>query len=73
MNGADLNGASLRGADLRNVLLLGADMNKADLNGAIGITEEELERQAYSLEGATMPNGQKYEDWLKSTASGEGR
>ncbi len=24
-----------------------------------------------SIEGATMPNGQKYEDWLKSKGSGE--
>jgi hypothetical protein len=26
---------------------------------------------AHSLEGATMPNGQKYEDWLKSKGGGE--
>jgi hypothetical protein len=26
---------------------------------------------AKSLEGATMPNGQKYEDWLKSKGSGK--
>ncbi len=26
---------------------------------------------ARSLEGATMPNGQKYEEWLKSKGSGE--
>jgi hypothetical protein len=24
-----------------------------------------LEQQTKSLEGATMPHGQKYEDWLK--------
>ena len=24
-----------------------------------------------ALEGATMPNGQKYEDWLKSKDRGE--
>jgi hypothetical protein len=36
------------------------------------ITEQELERQAKSLEGATMPNGQKYEEWLKDKeGSGE--
>jgi hypothetical protein len=29
------------------------------------ITNEELEQQAASLEGATVPDGQKYEDWLK--------
>jgi hypothetical protein len=38
----------------------------ADLRGAEGITNEELEQHAQSLKGATMPNGQKYEDWLKS-------
>jgi hypothetical protein len=27
--------------------------------------EKELEGQTKRLEGATMPNGQKYEDWLK--------
>jgi uncharacterized protein YjbI with pentapeptide repeats len=32
----------------------------------------ELEYLAKSLEGATMPNGQKYEDWLKSKDRGEG-
>jgi len=36
------------------------------LRGAEGFTNEEIEQEASSLEGATMPNGQKYEDWLKS-------
>jgi Pentapeptide repeats (8 copies) len=31
----------------------------------------ELEYLAKSLEGATMPNGQKYEDWLKSKGRAE--
>jgi hypothetical protein len=35
-------------------------------SGKQQITNEELEQQAASLEGATMPNGQKYQDWLKS-------
>jgi uncharacterized protein YjbI with pentapeptide repeats len=52
---ADLSGADLRGADLRGA-------NLSDVNGK---TAEELE-DARSLEGATMPDGQKYEDWLKS-------
>ena len=43
-----------------------ADLRGANLSEALGITNEELEQQAASLEGATMPNGQKYEDWLKS-------
>jgi hypothetical protein len=37
--------------------------------GAPGITAEKLEQQTYSLEGAIMPNGQKYEDWLKDKES----
>jgi hypothetical protein len=40
-------------------------------SGAIGVTNEEGEQQAESLEGATMPNGQKYEDWLRSKGRGE--
>jgi uncharacterized protein YjbI with pentapeptide repeats len=58
---ADLRGANLSGADLS-----GADLSGADLRGAKGMTNEELEQQVGSLEGATMPDGQKYEDWLKS-------
>jgi hypothetical protein len=38
----------------------------ADLHGAEGITSEQLERQARSLQDATMPDGQNYEDWRKS-------
>jgi hypothetical protein len=45
-------------------------LSTADLSGAISFINEELELQSktpeWSLEGATMPNGQKYEDWLKS-------
>jgi uncharacterized protein YjbI with pentapeptide repeats len=49
---ADLSGANLSGADLS-----GADLSGADLSGAQGVTEEELEEQAKTLEGATMPKG----------------
>jgi hypothetical protein len=35
------------------------------------IANEELNQQAKSLKGATMPDGQKYEDWLKSKDRGE--
>ena len=57
-------------ADLSYANLSGAILNRADLRGAIlhgatGWTEEQLV-QAKSLERATMPNGQKYEDWLTS-------
>jgi hypothetical protein len=43
-----------------------ASLVYANLSGAEGITNEKLERDAESLDYATMPNGQKYEDWLKS-------
>src|SRR5215208_2631945 len=66
LSNADLSGASLLGADLRDANLLGADLRDANLIGADGITNAELEQQTVSLEGADMPNGQKYEDWLKS-------
>jgi uncharacterized protein YjbI with pentapeptide repeats len=58
---ADLVKANLRNANLRN-----ARLRNANLIAAAHITNEELEQQAASLKGATMPNGQKYEDWLKS-------
>ena len=76
MSEADLNtiavedqfshrGANLSAADLSRANLSKANLSGVDLSGARGITNEELEQQAGSLEGATMPNGQKYEDWLK--------
>jgi uncharacterized protein YjbI with pentapeptide repeats len=57
---ADLSYANLQGAALWTVSLIGAD-----LSGAKGITNEQLARQAWSLEGATMPDGYEYEEWLK--------
>jgi hypothetical protein len=61
LRSADLSGANLYGADLRNAILIYADLSGANLNGAYGLTNRELELRAASLEGATMPNGQKYE------------
>jgi uncharacterized protein YjbI with pentapeptide repeats len=68
---ADLSDANLIGADLSRAVLDNANLSNAvldnaDLGGADGITNEELEQQADSLVGADMPNGQTYEDWLKS-------
>jgi uncharacterized protein YjbI with pentapeptide repeats len=68
---ADLSGANLIGADLSRAVLDNANLSNAvldnaNLGGADGITNAELEQRAVSLEGADMPNGQKYEDWLKS-------
>ena len=71
LSGANVSEANLIGADLSGAVLLNADLSdavldNANLSGAEGITNEQLEQQAASLEGAKMPNGQKYEDWLKS-------
>jgi len=51
-----LRGANLRGTDLRGADLSDADLSNADLSDARGITSEELEKQAKSLEGTTMPD-----------------
>jgi hypothetical protein len=77
LKGADLSNATLRDvrlsyANLRYANLSDAKLNDAILHAASGITNEELEQQAASLEGATMPNGQKYEEWLKSKNREEG-
>jgi hypothetical protein len=59
------NIVDLKQADLSEVKLSDADLSGANLSEARGWTEEQL-TAAKSLEGATMPNGQKYEEWLKS-------
>jgi uncharacterized protein YjbI with pentapeptide repeats len=70
LSGANLDSANLSNADLANANLSGANLNSAKLSNANlrrarGVTNEQLEKQAWMLEGATMPNGQKYEDWLQ--------
>jgi len=72
LGGADLSFANLRKADLSFANLIGADLSdavlgRAHLSNARGVTEEQL-TEAKSLQGATMPNGQKYEEWIKSRA-----
>jgi uncharacterized protein YjbI with pentapeptide repeats len=64
LSNADLNGTLMHRTDLTLANLKGAELTGAGLNGA-EVTEKQLE-EAKSLQGATMPNGQKYEDWLKS-------
>jgi hypothetical protein len=54
-----LENANLSGADLTE-----ADLRRVNLRDATGWTEKQL-TAAKSLEGATMPNGQKCEEWLK--------
>jgi uncharacterized protein YjbI with pentapeptide repeats len=69
LRNADLSGANLKWADLRS-----ADLSFADLTGATVLSNEELHEITFAaygiagpiIAGATMPNGQKYEDWLKS-------
>src|SRR5215216_5086640 len=75
LQGADFLKADLRGANLKKAKLSDADLSEAhlsevDLRGADlmqvrGVTNEELAQLVGSLAGVTMPNGQKYEDWLK--------
>jgi uncharacterized protein YjbI with pentapeptide repeats len=69
---AHLYGANMKKADLRHASMVDttldfANLTNADLRGVTGQTSEELDQHAIfgRLEGATMPNGQKYEDWLK--------
>jgi hypothetical protein len=62
----DLSSADLTYADLSD-----ANLSGANLRHATGKTAEQLGGQAGSLEGAIMPDGQKYEEWLKSKGSGE--
>ena len=58
-----LKPTNLRGADLTN-----ADLSDAYLTG-IEVSKEQLDR-CKSLQGATMPDGLKHEDWLKGQESG---
>jgi uncharacterized protein YjbI with pentapeptide repeats len=69
LSNAGLKGANLEGANLEKANLKDATLSETNLKEA-SVTEKQLDL-ARSLEGATMPNGQKYEDWLKSRGSGE--
>jgi uncharacterized protein YjbI with pentapeptide repeats len=65
---ADLSGADLSGSDLHNAYLGNADLSDTDLRdadlsdvylaGASGITPEQLDQQAKSLQGAILPAGE---------------
>jgi uncharacterized protein YjbI with pentapeptide repeats len=65
LSGAILSGADLSDAELSYAELSDADLSGANLRGAEVITNEKLEQQAGSLKGATMPDGEKYGEWLK--------
>jgi hypothetical protein len=63
----DLKGADLSAANLGLTDLSAANLHRADLSAAI-VSRADL-REAHlrgaDLTNATMPNGQKYEEWLK--------
>jgi hypothetical protein len=63
LSNANLGEANLSNVNLSNATLRGANRTDAVLSGA-KVTDEQLS-ETKSLEGATMPNGQEYEDWLK--------
>jgi uncharacterized protein YjbI with pentapeptide repeats len=63
---ADLSGAFLTRTNMFENNLSGANLSGAFLQNVEGVTRTRLEKQAKSLEGAIMPNGQKYEDWTTS-------
>jgi uncharacterized protein YjbI with pentapeptide repeats len=80
--GADLSYASLNFASMDNVALEGANLTGASLVGVVGLDVDQLEQQAATFEGATMPDGQilksndnpdgpTFEEWLKSKGRGE--
>ncbi len=71
---ANLENAHLRDANLECAYLLGANLKDVDLLGAnltgiVGYTSEQL-LNAKTLEGATMPDGTKYEEWIKKYWTG---
>jgi uncharacterized protein YjbI with pentapeptide repeats len=63
LQGAGLQDANLQDANLSGSNLQGAYLNRTNLQDA-KVTDEQL-ASTKSLQGATMPGGQKYKDWLK--------
>jgi uncharacterized protein YjbI with pentapeptide repeats len=57
---AELYDANLSHADLSGANLKGADLSFANLTDVTGITKEELEQQACTLDGAIMPDGSEH-------------
>jgi len=70
MHGTRLVGADVRGANLSGAVLNDANLSGANLRYATGKTGEQLDGQAGSLEGAIMPDGQKYENGSRVRAAG---
>jgi hypothetical protein len=63
---ANLSVVDLSGADLNKAILSGTDLSGANLRDAEGLLPIFQLTNVKSLEGATMRNGQPYEDWLET-------
>jgi uncharacterized protein YjbI with pentapeptide repeats len=79
LNGADPNDIHTSNNNLKPTNLGSADLSNADLSGAYltgayltgaRVTEEQL-ATCKSLQGATMPDGRKYEEWLRDKEGSE--
>jgi hypothetical protein len=70
MQGTRLVGADLGGAKLEGTVLNDANLSGANLSGVTGKSAEQLDGQSSSLKGAIMPDGTKYERWVKDEGSG---
>ena len=65
---ANLEGVNLKYPLLGGANLSGADLSESDLSAA-QVSEGQL-ATCKSIEGDTIPDGPKYEDWLKSKGRG---
>jgi uncharacterized protein YjbI with pentapeptide repeats len=63
-----MNSVNLKHANLDGAILSGAILYGADLRSARGVTQEQI-AQARPV-GAIMPNGQRYEEWVKEDEEG---
>src|SRR5215203_3731732 len=74
LNGADSSNIDSSNDHLTPTNLGGADLSNADLSGAYltgaGVSEEQLDT-CKSLQGATMTDGRKYEEWLRDKEGSE--